>query len=306
MKLTQMQTDSTPVIDLQKISKFYGKTVGVRNLSFDVQAGEVFGFLGPNGAGKTTTIRLLLDLLRPTSGQIAVFGKALATDSVGIRRRCGYLPGNFAAYGNMTGTAFLQFIARLRRIVPERQGDLLERLHLPASDLAQKIKHLSHGTQQKLGIVQALSHDPELVILDEPTTGLDPLMQEAFYDLIRDCKDRGRTVFFSSHNLPEVEKICDRVAIIRAGELVALETLENLKRKKYRRLKLTLKQPVAGLALPGARLQHQDGLHYEFLVRGDLRQLLQHLGELPIADLAFPEPDLEEVFLTFYQDQPHA
>jgi len=301
-----MQTNGAPIIVLKKIAKFYGKTVGVRNLSFEVHRGEVFGFLGPNGAGKTTTIRLLLDLLRPTSGHISVFGKAIADDSAAIRRRCGYLPGNFAAYGNMTGVEFLQFIARLRQVTPKSRHELLERLHLSEKDLAQKIKHLSHGTRQKLGVVQAFFHEPELLILDEPSTGLDPLMQEAFYELIRDSQKRGQTIFFSSHNLPEVEKVCDRVAIIRAGELVALETLEELKQKKYRRLIFTLQQPVAELALPGARLQHRDGLRFEFLVRGDLRPLLHRLSALPIAELALPEPDLEEIFLTFYQNQSHA
>ncbi len=291
----------TPIIAVENLSKNYGKTVGIRKLDFQVNQGEIFGFLGPNGAGKTTTIRLLLDLLRPTSGRASIFGLPIRNNSLEIRRRCGYLPGNFSAYGEMTGTEFLRFVAEISGKETALQVQLVDRFSLAAGDLAQKIKHLSHGTRQKLGIVQAFFHNPELLILDEPTIGLDPLMQEEFYRLLLDFQRNGSTIFFSSHNLPEVEKVCHRVAIIRAGELVALETLEALKKKRYRRLHLTLREEVENVALPEAELLSQIGRVYNFLVKGNVENLLWALARLPVEDLVFPEPELEEVFMTYYR-----
>jgi ABC-2 type transport system ATP-binding protein len=178
---------------------------------------------------------------------------------------------------------------------------LIDRFQLSEDDLSQKVKHLSHGTLQKLGIIQAFFHQPELLILDEPTIGLDPLMQEEFYRLLREMQNEGKTIFFSSHNLPEVEKVCHRIAIIREGELVALETLEGLKKKKLKRLQFTLSRSVPGLDLPGAKLVDQNDLSYEYLVEGDIQTLLQRLSNFPIEDLTFPEPDLEEVFMAYYR-----
>jgi ABC-2 type transport system ATP-binding protein len=291
------------VIAVEGLTKHYGPTVGVERISFDVHYGEIFGFLGPNGAGKTTTIRLLLDLIRPTNGTVEIFDRSVSDDSYEIRRRCGYLPGTFSAYGNMTSEEFLRFAGAMRRTRPIRQKQLLERFGFSRENLTQKIKHLSHGTRQKLGIVQAFFHKPELVILDEPTIGLDPLMQDEFYDLIRDSQREGCTVFFSSHNLPEVEKTCGRVAIIRDGSLVALETLEDLRRRRYRRLHVTLRRPVEGFELEGAELLRQRGLHYEFVVKGGMDPLFKSLSDLPLADVVFPEPDLEEVFMAYYKDK---
>jgi len=293
--------NAPPVIRAEGLTKRYGAARGVADLAFSVQAGEVFGFLGPNGAGKTTTIRLLLDLLRPTSGAAHVFGEPVRTRSREIRARLGYLPGNFSAYEAMTGGEFLRFAASMRGVAPRLQGELIERFELSAEHLARRVKQLSHGTRQKLGIVQAFFHRPELVVLDEPTNGLDPLMQEEFYRLLAEVRREGRTVFFSSHNLPEVEKTCQRIAIIREGALVALETLEGLKRRKQKRLTLTLREPADGLELPGARCIARDGERYEFLVSGELGPLLERLARLPVADMALPEPDLEEVFMAYYR-----
>lgn len=292
---------NSPVIAVKQLSKFYGNTVGIKNIEFSVNRGEIFGFLGPNGAGKTTTIRLLLDLLRPTSGEVILFGKSIDKYSLEIRRKCGYLPGSFAAYSQMTGEEFLQFAAKLRHTAPSLQSRLIERFNLSKEDLSQKIKHLSHGTLQKLGIIQAFFHQPELIVLDEPTIGLDPLMQEEFYELLREFREAGCTIFFSSHNLPEVEKVCHRVAIIRDGELVTLESLENLKKKRLRRLRLTLREPVTNLNIPNAELLNQQGLTYDFLVKGSIDDLLKNLTALPLADVVFPEPELEEVFMTYYR-----
>ena len=293
---------NTPtIISVSNLTKYYGSALGVQNINFTVNQGEIFGFLGPNGAGKTTTIRMLLDLLRPSSGEINIFGHEVYTHSLEIRKRCGYVPGNFSAYGNMTGADFLRFVASMRKAEPRLQESLIDRFKLSQDDLSQKVKHLSHGTLQKLGIIQAFFHQPELLILDEPTIGLDPLMQEEFYRLLREMQNKGKTIFFSSHNLPEVEKVCHRIAIIREGELVALETLEGLKKKKLKRLQFTLSRPVPGLDLPGANLVDQKDLSYEYLVEGDIQTLLQSLSTLPIEDLTFPEPDLEEVFMAYYR-----
>ncbi len=298
-----MAMDTSTIISVNNLTKYYGSTPGVQNINFTVNQGEIFGFLGSNGAGKTTTIRLLLDLLRPSSGEIKIFGDSIDSHSLEIRKRCGYLPGNFFAYSNMTGSDFLRFVASMRKAGPGMQESLIARLQLSQDDLSLKIKHLSHGMLQKLGIIQAFFHQPELLILDEPTIGLDPLMQEEFYRLLREMQNEGKTIFFSSHNLPEVEKVCHRIAIIRKGELVALETLEGLKKKKLKRLHFTLSRPVLGLDLPGANLVNQKDLSYEYLVEGDLQILLQRLSNLPIEDLTFPEPGLEEVFMAYYRKE---
>jgi ABC-2 type transport system ATP-binding protein len=293
--------NASPVIRVEGLTKHYGTARGVENLAFSVQPGEIFGFLGPNGAGKTTTIRLLLDLLRPSSGTVHIFGQSVRARSREIRGRLGYLPGNFSAYDPMTGEEFLRFAASMRGAEPRLQAALTERFGLAGEYLARRIKHLSHGTRQKLGIVQAFFHRPELVVLDEPTNGLDPLMQDEFYRLLAEVQRDGRTVFFSSHNLPEVEKVCQRIAIIREGSLVALDTLEGLRKKKFKRLSLTLREPVNDLELPGARCIAREGNRYDFLVNGELPPLLEQLARLPVTDMALPEPDLEEVFMAYYR-----
>lgn len=289
------------VIEVENLTKYYGATRGIESVSFAVGRGEVFGFLGPNGAGKTTTIRLLLDLIRPASGRVVVFGRPLRENSLAIRRRCGYLPGDFAPYGDLTGGDFLGFALRVRRASGHAADRLFDRFGLSQNDLSRTIKHLSHGTRQKLGIVQAFLHEPELLVLDEPTSGLDPLMQNQFYDLLGETKSDGRTVLLSSHILPEVERVCDRVAIVRAGMLVALETLEALKRKRYRRLMFRLRREVEQVRLSNSELVGKRGLAYEFLVKGDPELLLAELARLPVEDFVFPEPDLEEVFMAYYR-----
>ena len=277
--------------------------MGVKDVSFEVNRGEIFGFLGPNGAGKTTTIRLLLDMLRPTSGNIRIFGKDIKIDSFEIRQKCGYLPGNFSAYGNLTGKEFLNLCADLRKVPHHIEPNLFDRFELSKIDINRKIKHLSHGMMQKLGIIQAFFHHPELLILDEPTIGLDPLMQEEFYELINEYQENGCTIFFSSHNLSEVEKVCHRLAIIRKGELVKVASIENLKKNLNRKLKITLEQPVDNFHLSGAQLVKQQGPTYEFVFEGEISSLLKKLSDLPLKDIVFPEPNLEDIFITFYKEQ---
>lgn len=292
---------SEKVIHVEQLTKFYGKAVGVENIDFSVNAAEIFGFLGPNGAGKTTTIRILLHLLHPSSGKITIFGESVAKHSIKILNRIGYLPGEFSAYNQMSGNDYLQFAAGLRKTDHKKQKQLLERFNVSNKDLTKKIKQLSHGNLQKLGIIQAFFHNPQLLILDEPTTGLDPLMQAEFYKLIKEYQKSGSTIFFSSHNLPEVEKICSRIAIIRNGKLVALEPLEELKKKRYRRLVLTLKQQVENLSISNTKLIKKNGKEYTFLVKGEVTELLKYIVKLPVENMVFPEADLEDVFMAYYE-----
>jgi ABC-2 type transport system ATP-binding protein len=291
------------VIKAEAVSKYYGAVVGVKELSFGVEQGEIFGFLGPNGAGKTTTIRLLMQLLYPSQGSISLFGKPIDRKDILHRERIGYLPGEFTPYRNMSSLQFLSYMAKYRSNPPQLREQLLKRFDFTEQNLHQKIKNLSHGNRQKLGIIYAMEHSPELIILDEPTLGLDPLMQEAFYEILKELHQNGKTIFLSSHNLPEVEKICHRVAIIREGSIVTLETIENLKKKRPRRLVLTV--PIQDSAnppeLPGTNLIEQGENKFTYLIDGDIHSVLQALAQISIEDILLPEPDLEDIFLTYYQ-----
>ena len=291
-----------PIVEVHNLVKTYGAFTAVNDVSFHFEAGEVFGLLGPNGAGKSTTIRLLMQLLHPDRGRIAVFGVPLDAPQAALRERIGYLPGEFHPYPTMTGARFLAYMAHYRTRPPTLRPFLLDTLNLTAQALKQPIKHLSHGNRQKLGIVLALEHEPDLAILDEPTLGLDPLMQDAFYDILRMLHDKGKTIFLSSHVLSEVEKVCDRVAIIRGGRLVALESLEALKHKRPRRLAVVLDEASEPPVLPGARLLSHDAGRFEYLVEGPIRAVVGALAALPVHDVVFPEPDLEDVFMAYYQE----
>jgi ABC-2 type transport system ATP-binding protein len=295
--------ERTPVIEVQNLHKFYGKVTGIKDISFTVSKGEIFGFLGSNGSGRTTTIRLLLDLLRPSGGQVEIFGLNLKDHASEIRKRCGYLPGNFAAYGNLTGNEFLKFLSGLRGNEYPDYEKLTDRLGISVADMDRKIRNLSHGTQQKIGIIQAFMHSPELLILDEPTIGLDPLMQYEFYELLKEYQAKGGTVFLSSHNLSEVERICHRIAIIRKGEIVKVESIENLRRKMKRKLILTMKPDAKTVELEGASPVKRTGQIFEFEFNGDISALIARLSELPVTDVIFPEPDLQEIFMNYYKGQ---
>ncbi|MBN2366893.1 MAG: ABC transporter ATP-binding protein [Calditrichaeota bacterium] len=292
------------IISLDSVTKRYGQTVGVADLTFTLQRGIIFGFLGPNGAGKTTTIRLILDLLRPSSGHIVILGFPLPDVTTTIRQRCGYLAGDFSAYSHMTAAEYLHFIAAMRRRPAPSDLSLVERFHLNDS-LNRKIRHLSHGNLQKLGIIQAFFHKPELVILDEPTSGLDPLVKAEFYDFLFEYQREGKTVFFSSHDLAEVERISNRVGIIRDGRLVALENIEDLKKNRIRRLRILLRSPLDSLSIPQATLLRQKGREYEYQFQGEVSRLLEILSGLPIEDFDFPEPNLEDIFMVYYGKNRH-
>jgi ABC-2 type transport system ATP-binding protein len=304
----------TSAIQLQAMTKSYGKNRGVVDLELGVEPGSIFGFLGPNGAGKTTTIRVLLDLIRPTSGRALVFGLDSRRESMAIRRRSGYLPGELSLYGRLTGDETLRYFANLRGgVEPSSRRALCERLDF---DAAKTVADLSTGNKRKLGLIQALMHRPELLILDEPTAGLDPLVQHEFYHLIEEARETGQTVFLSSHNLPEVQRVCDRVAFVREGELVAVEDVAALTGRAVREVEVTFAAPVpaadfeavegvtsvtangagAGLSAAGART-------LRLTVSGSLDATVKMLARYEVVTMTSRELDLEDVFLAFYGER---
>ena len=289
------------VIVAERLTKSYGKQRGVVQLDFAVHPGEVFGYLGPNGAGKTTTIRTLLDLIRPTSGRATVLGLDSHRDSVQLHRRIGYLPGEFNLYEQMTGAEYLSYFAQLRGGVDAAYtAELAERFDL---DLVMKIKSLSHGNRQKVALLQAFMHRPELLVLDEPTTGLDPIVQQEFHRLIEQTREDGRTVFLSSHVMPEVERLCDRVAIIREGRLIAVEDIGDLKARALRTLDIHFERPVSTEAfanLPNVKEVQAQGDVLRVTVPGPIDAVVKTAARYEVVDLATNEPTLEEIFLTFY------
>jgi beta-exotoxin I transport system ATP-binding protein len=276
----------------------------LEDLSIEVREGEIFGFLGPNGAGKSTTIRLLLGFIHPSAGSGSVLGLDVVRDSVEIRRRSGYLPGGIALYDTMSGEDLLDYLGNLTGRAPARRAELCERLEMPASTLKRLVRDYSRGMRQKIGIIQALQHDPELAILDEPTEGLDPLMQRAFYGILDDLHAAGRTIFFSSHVLSEVERVCDRVAIVRRGRLVALEDVEALLARRKRNVEMRVDGAAPALGtVPGVTSFEvaPDGLitcHLE----GDVGPFMAALRDVRVVDLTIEPAHLEEAFLELYHD----
>ena len=294
-------------IATRALSKRYGSLRALESLDLSVREGEIFGFLGPNGAGKSTTIRLLLGVLHPSAGEGRVLGLDCVRDSVAIRRRIGYLPGGVALYDSLTGAQLLDYLARLCGRAPTRRAELCDRLELSNGTLGRLVREYSRGMRQKIGIIQALQHDPELAILDEPSEGLDPLMQRAFYEILDLLKAEGRTIFFSSHVLSEVERVCDRVAIIRQGRLVALEGMAQLHARLRRSVVMRLAGPppplhrvagVSDLRIVDARLTCH--------VEGDLRPFLAAIADAAIVDLTIEPARLEETFLEFYEGEKPA
>ena len=297
----------TGVIETERLTKRYGPVRGIDELSIEVGQGEVYGFLGPNGAGKTTTIRTLLDLLHPTSGRALLFGLDSHRRSREIRARVGNLPGDFTCDSRLTGREFLEFCATARGISGLRSGSLLTQRF--EADLDRPIGELSRGNRQKIGLIQALFHDPELLMLDEPTTGLDPLMQEEFLEVLAEYRDRGGTVFLSSHDLDEVERACDRVAIIREGRLAAVEKVADLRGRSYHHVSIEFDSPVDGQEfgrIPGVSQLQVDGSRVSFKASGALDPVVKGAARHTVLDMELTEPTLEEVFLTFYAqpDEP--
>lgn len=291
-------------IAVEGLTKSYGRTRGVIELSFSVASGEVFGYLGPNGAGKTTTIRTLLDLIRPTAGTATVFGLDSRRDSIEIHRRTGYLPGEGALYDRLTGGEYLRYLAELRGGVDWKVVvGLAERLDC---DLSVRIHALSHGNRQKVSLIQAFMHRPELLVLDEPTQGLDPLVQQEFHQIVEEVRREGRTVFLSSHVMPEVERLCDRVAIIREGRLVAVEDVGDLQERQVRTLEFRFAQPPRPDLFggsPGVREVTMNGDTIRVTVAGSIDGVVKAAARFEVVDLKSHEPSLEDIFLTYYEKE---
>lgn len=288
-------------IQLRGLRKRFGGFEALRGIDLDVEPGEVFGFLGPNGAGKSTTIRILLDEIRASTGTATLLGLDSRRDAVVLHRRLGYLPSDLALPGKLTGRETLRFLARLRGGVAQgRIKALAERFD---ADLDKRTGELSTGNRQKIGLIAACMHDPELVIMDEPNTGLDPLVQHEFQRLLRELVDDGRTVLLSSHTLSEVQRVADRVGIIRAGELVAVEPVHALRAAKQVTLTLDREPDPADLFLDGVRDVEVSGPRVALGFDGELGRLLEHVARrYRIVDLAAHEADLEDVFLAWYED----
>jgi ABC-2 type transport system ATP-binding protein len=295
----------TAVIRTERLTKSYGEHRGIIELDLDVAEGEIFGFLGPNGAGKTTTMRVLLDLIRPTSGRAEVFGIETTHDPVTIHRRVGYLPGEFDLYDRLTGAQTITYFGNLRGGVDRAYvAALIERLDL---DPTRRFKEYSKGNKQKVGLIVALQHRPDLLILDEPTAGLDPLVQQTFFALVREAREEGRTIFLSSHIIDEVDRTCDRVAIIREGRLVQVDSIEAIRRLAFHHVELTFAAPVAPAVfdgLPGVSDIEVDGTIVSMRVSGPIGAVITAAAQHGIVDVVSREPNLEDVFLAQYGDHP--
>ena len=291
----------TAVIHTDKLTKYYGKHRGIIDVDLDVNEGEAFGFLGPNGAGKTTMIRTLLDHIRPTSGNATIFGINTTDNPVAIHKRLGYLPGEFALYDKLTGGQTIEYFANLRGGVdPLYQQDLVARLDL---DATRKFREYSKGNKQKVGLIVALQHRPDLLLLDEPTSGLDPLVQQTFYEVIREAKSEGRTIFLSSHILSEVEKTCDRVAIIRDGQLVKVDRVEALRDLAHHQVELRFAGDIplgAFAALPGVSDLTTEVNLLRMRVSGSIAPVVREAANYELLDFVSREPSLEETFLAQY------
>jgi len=289
-------------IETRGLTKYYGRVVGLEQLSLEVAQGEVFGFLGANGAGKTTTIRMLLDLVRPTSGTASILGFDCHRQSLDARRRIGYLPGEMPFYPELTGARYLRFLSAIADLPasPARLQFLLRRFDVSDLDLNRRMRDYSHGMKRKLGLIQALMTEAPVLILDEPTSGLDPLMIEAFSETVDELARSGRTtVFLSSHILSEVDRVCQRIGLVRGGQLVAVRTLSELRAAAPRRMTISFATPVNGdmPALPGATLVSREPGRWVLDVRGPLGDIIPRLGSLPVADVQLAAFTLDEAIL---------
>lgn len=288
------------IIEVNNLTKYYGKSRGIIDVSFDVEEGEVFGFIGPNGAGKSTTIRILLSLIYPTSGSARIFGKDCIKYGPDIKNDIGYLPSEVFYYDNMKVIDLLKYSASFyKKDCSKRIKELSELMDL---DLDKRIEDLSYGNRKKVGIVQGLLHEPKLLILDEPTSGLDPLMQQRFFNLLKEENKKGVTILFSSHILSEVQKLCDMVAIIKEGKIVSLEKISTLRENSYKKIYVEVNAPLKSeyFNMDGVSdLQVKDRT-VSFLFKGDINNITKKIAEISISDIAIEEPSLEEIFMHYY------
>jgi len=293
-----------PAIHTSALSKDFGDGRGLFDLDLEVERGEIFGFLGPNGAGKSTTMKLLLDLIAPTAGSATLLGLDSRRDGLAVHRRIGYLPGDFALYPRLTGADVLDYLASLRGGVDERLRDELAARF--RAELDRPVRELSTGNRQKLGLIQAFMHDPELLILDEPIAGLDPLVQQSFHALLAERNAQGATVFLSSHTLSEVERVTHRLAILRRGRLVVVDSLENLRRVAVQRLEIEFADPTpspaAFAALPGVREVIAAGATLTVALEGSADAVVKAAAEHEVRAIRSRDDDLEEIFLRYYRE----
>jgi ABC-2 type transport system ATP-binding protein len=307
MSILRLASLAVPAaIESRALTRMYGRAVGVVEVDLEVQLGESFGFLGPNGSGKTTFIRLALGLIRPTSGGVSVMGHDLAADRMGALGQVGYLPGELGLYPALTGERTLDALARLHPRPPVERERLCGVLELDRAALRKRVREYSRGMKQKLGLVAALQHDPPLAILDEPTGGLDPVIQGRLLEWLAARAAAGRTVFFSSHVLAEVEELCDRVAMIREGRLLLVGPVGELRRARTRTVEVQFAEVVdpARYAVPGVAGVSVDGVRHRFSLSGDPQALLAALARLPVADVAIERASLEDAFRDLYEDPP--
>lgn len=292
------------IIQTKNLTKYYlnGKVKALADLSLDIKESEIFGFIGPNGAGKSTTIRLLLDLIRPTSGSASIFGFDVNAQSTEIKKLIGYLPGEIFLSENMTGEQCVKYFRKFKEKVDDAYlKDLQNRLNL---NLKVKIKDYSKGNKQKLAIVLALMHKPKLLILDEPTSGLDPLNQQTFYDLVLETKKWGTTTFFSTHILSEAERICDRVGIIKSGKLLKIENIDDFREKNIREIHLETEStiPLSELKIDGIKKIERTTSGYNIATVGKNGAIVKKLAKFDVNDIKISEPSLEEIFMKYYKE----
>ncbi|MED2971042.1 ABC transporter ATP-binding protein [Fictibacillus sp. B-59209] len=291
------------VIEIKNLTKRYGNARGIEDISFHVEEGEIFGFIGPNGAGKSTTLRTLLSIIYPTSGSAAIFGKDVIKYGPEIKKQIGYLPSEVFYYDKMKVKDLLNYSTSFyKKDCKKRIRELAEIMDL---DLNKRIDDLSYGNRKKVGIVQGLLHEPKLIILDEPTGGLDPLMQQKFFDLLKEENKKGATILFSSHILSEVQKMCDRVAIIKEGKLITVEKISTLQENNHKKIRIETKQPVdAGwFAVDGVTNIESDDHKISFLYSGNINLIMKRLVEIELSNVWVDEPDLEEIFLHYYEKE---
>ena len=288
-------------IETTNLTKYYGKAKGIEDVSIKVEDGEIFGFIGPNGAGKSTTIRTLLNFIFPTSGSATVFGLDVVKHSKEIRQQVGYLPGEVDYYDDLTAGELLAYSAKFyNRDSKKRINQLLETFDL---DPARRIHALSLGNKKKVGIIQSLLHQPRLLILDEPTSGLDPLMQKRFFQVLQDEHKRGTTIFFSSHVLSEVQRLCNRVAIIKDGQILKTEGMDQLRGRQFRKVRLSLRDDVQDFDIPGVINATRENGTWHLLFNGDINHLVGKLADYDLQNLWLEEPALEEIFLHYYEKE---
>ncbi|MDN6293926.1 MAG: ABC transporter ATP-binding protein [Alkalibacterium sp.] len=288
------------IIETEKLTKYYGDSIGVNDINLNIEEGEMFGFIGPNGAGKSTTIRLLLNLIYPTSGKVKLFGKDAIEHGPEVRKRVGYLPSEIFYYDKMKVKELLNYSASFYdKDCSKRIKELSSRMDL---DLNRRIEDLSYGNKKKIGIVQGLLHEPDLIILDEPTGGLDPLMQRTFYEILREENKKGATVFFSSHILGEVQELCNRVAIIKEGKIIDVQDIKSLRENKYKKISIhghgITKEHFN---INGVTELTKEREEIQFFYKGDINTIIEAINEVNAKDVTIEEPTLEEIFMHYYE-----